>query len=81
MAKTSFARPHPAGSNAEGARRVDGHRAEPRLPHERDESADNQAGPVSPVIEQARRDVERGLKDTDRGPVMDEVYHRTLRGR
>ena len=51
-------------------------RREPRLPHERDQSSD--AG--APVIEetrkigqQAARDVERGLVDTDRGPVLDKL--------
>ena len=42
----------------------------PRMPHERDESADSQAS-VEPsarrVGGQAHEDVERGLVDTDRG--------------
>jgi hypothetical protein len=49
---------------------------EPRLPHERDQSSDPQA-PVNEdareVGEQAARDVERGLVDTDRGPVLDKL--------
>ncbi|MFZ5520173.1 MAG: hypothetical protein ACOZD0_03110 [Pseudomonadota bacterium] len=52
----------------------------PRLPHERDESADSQTGPRRDVIEQARRDVENGQQDTGRGPVTDNLYKRTLRG-
>ena len=44
----------------------------PRLPHERDESADSQAGKAgeSPSAEQSQQafeDVERGLVNTDRG--------------
>ena len=35
------------------------------LPHDRDEAADQQGHPVEPVIEQAGKDVEQGLKDTD----------------
>jgi len=41
----------------------------PRLPHEHDESADNQAAndrPSQERTEQGFRDVERGLVDTDR---------------
>jgi hypothetical protein len=46
----------------------------PRLPHERDESADNQSSPDRPgtdVTRQGYEDVARGLVDTDRGPEMD----------
>jgi hypothetical protein len=50
--------------------------SEPRLPHEHDQSSEPQA----PVNEEARkmgqqaaRDVERGLVDTDRGPVLDKL--------
>ncbi len=45
----------------------------PRLPHERDESADSQKtepgveAPSAEVTRQAYEDVERGLVDTDRG--------------
>ncbi len=44
----------------------------PRLPHERDESVDSQAGagdelPSAEHIQQAFEDVERGLVNTDRG--------------
>lgn len=34
-------------------------------PNERDESAEAQHGEKRPVIEQAARDIERGLEDTD----------------
>lgn len=47
--------------------------AEPQLPHERDESSERDDAP-RPVIEQAHRDVARGLVDTDRGPPMDRAY-------
>jgi len=47
--------------------------AEPQLPHERDESSQKDETP-RPRIEQAQRDVSRGLVDTDRGPAMDKAY-------
>ena len=50
--------------------------AVPRLPHERDESSDSQQNGVRSVIEQARRDVERGIVDTDRGAPADMAYQR-----
>ncbi len=52
-------------------------RREPRLPHERDESNDDPAAPVNPDIQavgrQAASDVARGLVDTDRGPVLEQL--------
>ena len=51
-------------------------RREPRLPHERDQSSEPQA----PVTEETRQlgqqaasDLERGLVDTDRGPVVERL--------
>jgi hypothetical protein len=57
---------------------------EPRLPHERDESADSQTGddpnaPGREVGDQAFKDLRAGRVDTDRGPVMDRLYRRNLR--
>lgn len=49
----------------------------PRAPHERDESADSQGSsePSQPRMAQAaREDIERGVVDTDKGPVLDQVY-------
>ncbi len=50
----------------------------PRLPHERDQSSESQdtpdSGPTG-VGKQGAQDVERGLVDTDRGPVTDHVYN------
>lgn len=48
----------------------------PKLPHERDESADATASAPSKRIKQAHQDLERGLSDTDRGPVVDEIYRK-----
>ena len=47
-----------------------------RLPHEHDESADSQKSPPRAEIEQAGRDLKRGLQDTDRGPVSDATYRK-----
>jgi hypothetical protein len=50
----------------------------PRLPHEHDQSSDSQQsqdGTAPRVGKQAFDDVERGLVDTDRGPVTDRVYN------
>jgi hypothetical protein len=49
--------------------------AEPRLPHERDQSADSQQ-PASTHREVGRKafdDVTAGRVDTDRGPVLEEL--------
>jgi hypothetical protein len=49
----------------------------PPAPHERDESADSQAAsePAGQRAAQAaREDVERGVVDTDKGPVLDQTY-------
>ena len=50
----------------------------PRLPHEHDQSSDSQQsqGGTPPAVgRQALDDIERGLVDTDRGPVLDRVYN------
>jgi hypothetical protein len=56
--------------------------AKPRLPHERDASSDSQTpvpGPVDDIGAQAHEDLQRGLRDTDRGPVIDEVYRKSVK--
>lgn len=53
----------------------------PRQPHERDESADSQAA-AEPSQERmgeaARRDIERGATDTDKGPVLREIHEKKI---
>lgn len=46
----------------------------PRLPHERDESADSQVSELRAVIQQAAKDIQRGLVDTDRGEQVNRTY-------
>ena len=48
----------------------------PKLPHERDESVDMTHGEPDAHMEQAYRDVTRGLQDTDRGPPADKAYQK-----
>jgi hypothetical protein len=48
----------------------------PRLPHERDESADSQGSEPRPVMRQASADLKRGLEDTDRGREMNRLHLR-----
>jgi len=47
-----------------------------KLPHERDESVDMTHGQPDAQVEQAYRDVQRGLQDTDRGPPADKAYQK-----
>ena len=54
---------------------------EPRLPHELDESADSQRqGDTQPseVGRKAFEDVRAGRVDTDRGPVLEELFRTKL---
>ena len=55
----------------------------PRMPHERDESADSQA-PSEPsgrgIGQVAHEDIERGAVDTDKGPVLDQTYDKVREG-
>lgn len=54
----------------------------PRLPHERDQSADSQSpddAQPTEVGQQAHEDVERGLVDTDRGPELERLSKRLSR--
>ena len=55
----------------------------PKMPHERDESAGSQAAaePSGQRIGQAAYDdLERGLVDTDKGPVLDQTYDKVREG-
>jgi len=49
---------------------------EPRLPHERDESSDSHPGTDDERVKQAARDLENGLQDTGRTPVVTELARR-----
>jgi hypothetical protein len=56
-------------------------RVEPKLPHERDESASSQASATEQhraVGQQAYLDAVGPSTDTDRGPVLDAVYNDSL---
>ncbi|HET6599639.1 MAG TPA: hypothetical protein VFG60_06715 [Burkholderiaceae bacterium] len=51
----------------------------PRLPHEHDESSDSQQQGPNEVGRRGFEDVQRGLVDTDRGPVTDSLYEGAVR--
>ncbi|KAF1043240.1 hypothetical protein [Xylophilus sp.] len=53
-------------------------RPAPRLPHERDQSADQQDSESAQGTEKGRQayaDKQSGQQDTDKGPVLDKVYN------
>lgn len=50
--------------------------ASPQLPHERDQSVGMTDGQPDAQVEQAYRDVSRGLQDTDRGPPSERAYQK-----
>ena len=58
--------------------RETGTNTKPRLPlpHDRDESAADSGHPKDPVIEQAGKDVDRGLRDTDLRDKAGEAFDR-----
>lgn len=50
------------------------------LPHDRDEAVGITDGAQDPAMQQAHRDLQHGLRDTDRGVVTDSVYRRLKAG-
>ena len=48
----------------------------PKLPHERDESVGTTGGVPSEAMQQAYRDVKRGLEDTSRGAAANTAYEK-----
>lgn len=48
----------------------------PKLPHERDESVGTTGGVPNAMIQQAYRDVKRGLQDTSRGTAANAAYEK-----
>ncbi len=49
---------------------------EPKLPHERDESVGTTGGVQSPAVQQAYKDVKRGLQDTSRSTAANVAYEK-----
>jgi len=80
MATTTPRKPTPRRGGADTAPKGEKERM-PRLPHEHDESADSQQTESADhtIGKRAFDDLEAGRVDTDRGPVADGVYHRTVR--
>ncbi|MFZ4288042.1 hypothetical protein [Variovorax sp. HJSM1_2] len=52
----------------------------PPLPHERDQSAHMTNGIPSPKVQQAAKDLARGLQDTSKAPEMERTYQRQKGG-
>ena len=52
---------------------------EARLPHERDQATDMTDGERHPEVEQAYKDLQRGLQDTDRGVPAHNAYQKQKR--
>lgn len=46
------------------------------LPHERDQSLDMTSDTNSAHVEQAARDLKKGVKDTSKAPEMEEAYRK-----
>lgn len=46
------------------------------LPHERDQALDMTSEASDPQVEQAARDLKRGIKDTSKAPEMDQAYRK-----
>lgn len=68
--------PKPPGHSPERTTATRAGEREPRLPHERDQSSDQQGAAAEQPTEvgrQAARDQQRGLTDTDRGPVIERI--------
>ena len=68
----------PLNDAGDGKTKVEqGGESAPRLPHERDQSSDSQQdqGGSAGLGRKGMEDVERGVVDTDRGPVADRVYN------
>ena len=59
-----------------------GGESKPRLPHEHDQSSDSQesqGGEPPEIGKRAHDDVERGVVDTDRGPVIERLNREKFR--
>ena len=65
-----------SGNSTRGRKRAPpvSKQAAPKLPHERDESINTVGTIPSEPMKQASRDIERGLKDTDRGAEVGRTY-------
>jgi hypothetical protein len=51
----------------------------PRMPHERDESSDEQGSEPREIIQQAHDDAVSGKADTSRSEATEETYRKNLR--
>ena len=50
-----------------------------KMPHERDQDIDMTPDANSPAVQQAKKDVDRGLKDTSSAPEKNDAYEKLKR--
>jgi hypothetical protein len=62
-----------------GDANTNGERA-PRMPHERDESSDEQGSPPRDIMKKAHDDAVSGKADTSRAEATEKTYRENLRG-
>ncbi|SIQ74447.1 hypothetical protein [Pseudacidovorax sp. RU35E] len=74
MTTTPTEKPDPSGEGQTRTKQSHGHA--PRMPHERDQSADSQEGEPTERGKRALNDLESGRKDTDRGQVAHDTYQK-----
>ncbi|MBP6894144.1 MAG: hypothetical protein ACLGJD_10415 [Gammaproteobacteria bacterium] len=77
MSNAPTEKPDPAGEGQTRTKQSHGHA--PRMPHERDQSADSQEARDGQPTERGKRaldDLESGRKDTDRGQAAHEAYQK-----
>jgi hypothetical protein len=69
----------PPGSNTPGSAPENMAGPEGLLPHERDQATTMTGGIPAPEGQQAYKDLQRGLQDTDKGPPSDRAYQKQKR--
>ncbi|RYF43797.1 MAG: hypothetical protein EOO25_01920 [Comamonadaceae bacterium] len=75
-------RPRQGNTLPQGQNHAQSQGATPRLPHERDESADSQPAAEASsqrIGKQAHADIVQGQQDTGRKPAMDAAYEKQKR--
>lgn len=78
--RNSTEQPHADQAIAHTGHSRRGREDDMHLPHDRDESVGATGGEPDLRVAQAHQDLQRGLRDTDRGPVADRTYRRLKNG-
>jgi hypothetical protein len=74
QASEGRARPGQASSPQDAS-----HEAGLAMPHERDQAVDMTEDTVDPLMDQAQKDLKRGLRDTGKTPAMNAAYQKLKR--